>query len=148
MLNFSSFLILLWNDQWKIITSSFKTIPVRTMSTLQGNFDNLFGGICKIQLPFACLNILLCRSQGTPLWMDSNIWMDNRQLKEIQIAKSFNEDCFLSGFPWQHLSKGEAIIPQSLPLPHPHKHSFFLGIYTELNLQWCNTTADTTDMWK
>lgn len=145
MLNFSSFLILLWNDQWKIITSSFKTIPVRTMSTLQGNFDNLFGGICKLQPPFACLKILLCRNQGTPLCMDSNIWMDNRQLKEIQIAKSFNEDCFLSQFPWQNLTEGDVIIPHSL---HSTYTLPFLGIYKELNLQWCNTTADMVSMWK
>lgn len=145
MSNFSSFLILLWNDQWKIITSSFKTIPVRTMSTLQGNFDNLFGGICKLQLPFACLKVLLCRSHGSPLCMDSNIWMDNRQLKKIQIAKSFSEDCFLSQFPWQHLTEGNVIIPHR---PHPHRHISFLGIYTELNLQWCNTATDTVGMWK
>lgn len=144
MLNFSSLLILLWNDQWKIITSSFKTIPVRTVSTLQGNFDNLLGGICKIQLPFACLRISLCRSQGTPLCMDSNILMDNRQLKEIQIVKSFDEDCFLCHFPWRSLTEGDIILhctPQ-------HTYTSFLGIYTELNLQWCNTTADTMGMWK
>lgn len=77
--------------------------------------------------------------------MDSNIWMDNRQLKEIQIAKSFSEDCFFSQFPWQRLTEGDVIIPYS---SHPHRHISFLGIYTELNLQWCNTTADTTGMWK
>lgn len=77
--------------------------------------------------------------------MDSNIWMDNRQLKEIQIAKSFNEDCFLSQVSWQRLMEGDVIIP---PGPCPHPHISFLGIYTELNLQWCNTTADTTGMWK
>lgn len=71
--------------------------------------------------------------------------MDNRQRKEIQIAKSFCEDCVLSQFLWQSLTEGDVIIPLS---PRPHRHISFLGIYTELNLQWCNTTAAMVGMWK
>lgn len=77
--------------------------------------------------------------------MDSDIWMGNRQLKEIQIAKSFREDCVLSQFPWQSLTEGDVITPHG---PRPHRQVSFLGIYTELNLQWCNTTAAMAGMWK
>lgn len=63
--------------------------------------------------------------------MDSDIWMDNRQLKEIQMAKSFPEDCFLSQFPWQSLTVDDVIIPHS---PRPHRHISFLGIYNGTQL--------------